>query len=119
MEHLQTRSLLVATVAALFVIMLATGAVAITKTTRATSDDRWNPRRVDIGRGDRVRWSNPTGSTHNVRAWGGGWTFFEVLSPGEGARKTFRKRGKFKFRCTLHSTVSGGRCQGMCGLVTV
>lgn len=115
----RTRSLLVAIVAVMMVALLAVGVVALTKTTRATSDDRWKPRSIDIGRGDRVRWTNPTEKIHNVKAWGGTWTFFERLSPGESARKTFKRRGTFRFRCTLHSDIVSGKCQGMCGVVHV
>ena len=41
------------------------------------------------------------------------------LAPGERTTQTFRKAGTFKYRCTVtgHSSVSDGRCVGMCGKV--
>jgi plastocyanin len=114
-----TRPLFVAIVAVVMVVMLAVTAVAITKTTRAASGNRWKPKRIEIHRGDRVRWRNPTNRVHDVTAWGGNWRFSEVLSPGERVRKRFRSRGTFKFRCARHSGIVGGKCQGMCGVVKV
>jgi plastocyanin len=114
-----TRPLFVAIVAVVMVVMLAVTAVAITKSTRATSGNRWKPKHIYITKGDKVRWRNPTGRTHDVNAWGGGWSLSKVLSPGESARKTFRKRGTFRFRCVRHSGIVDGKCQGMCGVVHV
>jgi plastocyanin len=112
------RSLLVGLVAALMVVVMTVAALAITKRVRATPDRRWMPKVADIRRGDRVRWTNPTGRTHDVTAYGG-WSFSRVLSPGESAVRTFNTRGVFKYRCVRHSGIVSGKCQGMCGRVKV
>jgi plastocyanin len=112
------RPLFVAVVAVLIVVLMAVTALAITKRVRATPDRRWRPKIADISRGDRVRWTNPTGRTHDVTAYGG-WSFSSVLSPGESVTRTFNSRGTFKFRCVRHSGIVGGKCQGMCGRVVV
>jgi plastocyanin len=114
----RTRSLLVVVVAILMVVVMAVAALAITKRVRATSDRRWRPKHTYINRGDKVRWTNPTGRTHDVTAYGG-WSFSRVLSPGESAIRTFNSRGTFRFRCVRHSGIVSGRCRGMCGIVHV
>jgi plastocyanin len=113
-----SRSPFVAMVAVLMVLVMAAAALAITKRVRATADRKWRPRIVDIGRGDSVRWTNPTNRVHDVTAYGG-WSFSRVLSPGESAVRTFNSRGTFKYRCARHSGIVGGKCQGMCGRVVV
>jgi plastocyanin len=82
------------------------------------SGNRWRPARVDIDRGDRVRWRAVSG-THIVRAYGGNWTFSERLSPGESTARRFRQRGTYRFFCSIHGNVAGGDCSGMCGRVRV
>jgi plastocyanin len=113
-----SRSLFVALVAVLMVVVMGVAALAITKRVRATADRKWRPKIVDIGRGDKVRWTNPTNRVHDVTAYGG-WSFSRVLSPGESAVRTFNSRGTFKYRCARHSGIVGGKCQGMCGRVVV
>jgi len=115
----QTRSLLVVVVAILMVVVMAVAAMAITKRVRATSDRRWRPKLADINRGDRIRWTNPTGRTHDVHSIGSNWSFSRVLSPGESAVRQFNSRGTFRYRCVRHSGIVGGKCQGMCGKVVV
>jgi plastocyanin len=92
-------------------------ALAATSTIRAKGE-RWRPFHTYIGRGDRVRWTNPTSRTHDVKAYGGGWSLSTVLSPGESVTKRFRQRGTYKYRCVRHSAVLGGQCQGS-GLIHV
>ena len=82
------------------------------------SGTRWSPARVNIDRGDRVRWRATSGN-HNVRAYGGNWTFSKQLNQGEAASKRFRQRGSYRFFCSIHGDVVGGQCSGMCGRVRV
>lgn len=97
-------------------IAAATPALAVTIRGSGT---RWMPARVNIARGDLVRWRAVSGS-HTVKAYGGNWRFFSGrLNPGQSASRRFRQRGTFRFRCTFHSTLSGGTCSGMCGRVRV
>jgi len=81
--------------------------------------EKWRPLHTYIGRGDKVRWTNPTSRVHDVKAYGGGWTFSTVLDPGESATRRFKQHGTFKFRCVRHSAIVSGGCQGMCGLIHV
>jgi plastocyanin len=115
------RPLFVAVLAVLMVVVMAVAALAITKRVRATADRRWRPKIADIARGDRIRWTNPTGRTHDVTAYdkGANWDFSRVLSPGESVTRQFGSRGTFFYRCARHSGIVGGTCQGMCGRVVV
>ena len=42
-----------------------------------------------------------------------------TLSQGQTTSFTFNNAGVYKFRCTIHSTLSNGVCSGMCGKVVV
>lgn len=89
----------------------------VTKTVRA-SGTRWSPTTVRISRGDTIKWRGVSGS-HTVSAYGGNWTFNKQLSTGDVEDRTFRRAGTFRFRCMFHSTLTNGRCSGMCGKVVV
>jgi plastocyanin len=114
----RTRSMFVAILAVVMVALLAVSALAITKTTRATGGNRWKPKHIYITKNDRVRWRNPTSRTHDVTSMGG-WSYSTVLSPGEAARRRFRRTGTFRFRCARHSGIVDGQCRGMCGVIHV
>jgi plastocyanin len=85
------------------------------------ADEKWKPKHAYIGRGDRIRWKNPTSRIHDVRAYdkGTNWDFYRVLSPGESTLRKFRKRGTFFYRCARHSGIVSGKCRGMCGVIHV
>lgn len=112
------RTLILALVAALLVVGLASSAVAAVVI--RTSGQTWSPTRVTVHRGTRVVW-RATSVNHNVSAYGGNWTFFQSISTSGDptAARTFRRVGRFKFRCTIHSTLAAGVCSGMCGRVRV
>jgi plastocyanin len=95
-----------------------TGTIAATSKVKARGE-KWRPVHNYIGRGDRVKWVNRTGKTHDIKAYGKGWRFSKVLPPRSTAVKRFKKRGTYKFRCVRHSAIVGGKCRGMCGFVHV
>ena len=98
----------------------ATGvALADTMTVKATSTDKWNPTHAYIGKGDVIRWRNPTGKKHDIRAYGKNWTYHRELAPGTVRRRQFNAIGTFKYRCTYHSAIIDGQCKGQCGWVHV
>jgi plastocyanin len=97
----------------------AVGTAAAATSTVKARGDRWRPVHTYIGKGDRVTWKNPTSRVHDLKAYGGGWSFGEVLSPGESVSRRFRQLGTYKYRCVRHSAIVGGKCQGMCGLIHV
>lgn len=112
------RTLLVVLIVGLVVIVLSTAALA--RVVIRTSGNTWSPARVTVVRGTRVVWRATTGN-HNVTAYGGNWTFSRAISASGDptAVKRFRTAGRFRFRCTIHSTIPGGVCNGMCGRVRV
>jgi plastocyanin len=81
-------------------------------------DQRWHPGRVTISAGQTVRWK-AVDTTHTVTSYGGGWSKDTRLSAGETTKKTFNSSGTYKFYCTIHGSVSGGVCSGMCGRIRV
>jgi plastocyanin len=101
-------------------ILLGSFGVATAATSKVRAKgEKWRPLHTYIGRNDSVRWTNPTSRVHDLKAYGGGWSFSKILDPGESAKRRFKQRGTFKYRCVRHSAIVSGKCQGMCGLVHV
>lgn len=104
-------------------VLVTTFGVALAERVRVrATSERWRPAHLFITEGDKVVWKNPDDRRHNVVAYGGGWQFNEMLQPGEQARRVFEVRAggdPYAYRCTLHSAIVDGRCEGMCGLVHV
>lgn len=89
---------------------------------KATAADEWNPSYLHIAPGVRVVWANPErlSTTHDVTAYGRGWSKSVVLQAGERTGKRFNNTGTYKYRCRLHSQLTqDGQCRGMCGVVHV
>lgn len=107
---------------ALGVTLIPAAALSATSTIDARTSS-WGPARVTIERGDTVRWDNSGGGfqaqEHTVKAYGGNWRKYTVLPVGSSTSKRFTETGRFKFRCELHSVMSSGVCEGMCGVVRV
>jgi plastocyanin len=78
----------------------------------------WSPATLRVDRGTVVRWKGVSG-THRVRAYGGNWSFDRSLPAGEKVKRRFDRSGTFRFFCTIHASVSGDACSGMCGRVIV
>ena len=120
------RRLFLALLVAVLVLGEASVALADTFVVRAVSTSngwRWRDASGDkhtyIDPGDHIRWRNPTTQTHNVRAYGGNWSYTRTLSPGESVRRQFNNPGNYRYRCTIHSSLVAGRCSGQCGVVHV
>lgn len=108
---------------ALVVMVMASVFVAEGAEARATKVVRgvgtsWSPKVVRIVRGSAIRWKAAS-NTHTVTAYGGHWAFNRALPQGSSVRHRFTTTGVFKFRCTIHSQLMNGKCQGMCGKVVV
>ncbi len=78
----------------------------------------WSPASLIVDRGTTVRWKGVSG-VHHIRAYGGNWSFDRSLPVGAKVKRRFNASGTFRFYCTIHGTVSGGACSGMCGRVVV
>ena len=116
------RSLVVVAAALLLgvsVVAIPRVALASTIVVKAATGDKWNPTHAYIGKGDYIQWKNPTSKKHNVTAYGAGWTYSKILVPGATVKRQFNNTGTFRYRCTYHSAIVDGKCQGQCGFVHV
>ena len=114
----KTRFVFAAALAATLMLTSA-GFAQATTVVKATSTQKWNPAKTSISKGVKVVWKNPTTTTHTVTAYSKNWSKNVTLSPGATTSFVFKNTGTFKFRCTIHSTLVGGVCSGMCGVVKV
>jgi plastocyanin len=95
------------------------GGTSRVKAAGSSGSYTWEPKTRKIAAGDKVAWKNPTSADHTVTAYGGGWSKDVRLDPGDTARIKFGSSGTYLYRCKLHSTLSDGQCNGMCGKVKV
>jgi plastocyanin len=66
----------------------------------------WDPKTLEVARGDVVEWKNVDVVPHNVREdkhvfWS------KNLDPGQSYKWKANKKGKFLYRCTLHPEMTG------------
>ncbi len=61
------------------------------------------PAKIQMTRGARVIWKNPTSVDHNVVAYGGKWSFRQYLPQGQSVSYVFSNAGTYLFRDSLHS----------------
>lgn len=112
-------------VGGLLTAMFSTGVVAAPfKVAVAESGLSYSPKTAHVNKGRKVKWTNEGGISHTV-------TFYKkpkgakiksfTLSPGASKKRKVKKRGVYKYRCMVatHSSVSNGKCTGMCGKVRV
>lgn len=78
----------------------------------------WMPKTRSIVQGTTVRWKAVEGN-HNVQSRGKNWSYFRNLPQGTSVARTFNRTGTFRYYCTIHGSVSGGVCTGMCGRIVV
>jgi plastocyanin len=100
-------------VLALAAVAAALIAAAALGTSRATfdvsaQDDFFDPKKVKIGAGEKVQWTNDGATDHTVKFKG---EKNRIIAPGETTSKKFNKTGVFRYVCTLHKD------QGMKGKV--
>ncbi len=99
-------------------VLLAMTGIAQAVTTIQASGTSWSPTKVSIHVGGRVRWTAVSGN-HTIRSYSPNWSYFRTLDAGTSRSRTFGSTGLFKFYCTIHGSVTGGICSGMCGRVRV
>lgn len=83
-----------------------------------SSSPHWSPSVTRIAHGATIEWLAVT-NHHHLVAYGGNWTFNHVLPTGASVHRRFAARGTFLFRCSIHSSLVNGVCQGMCGKIIV
>jgi plastocyanin len=91
------------TLAATAVILgLAAPALAANQTVKV-ADDVFKAKSVTISKGNTVTWKWVGSNPHNVKFSG----FASKVQVNGTFKHTFRKRGTFSYRCTIHSGMSG------------
>jgi plastocyanin len=122
MEGRKTRRVVLAT-ATLAMAALVAGspapAIGGAATVKATGNETWSPKTKSVARGTKVVWKNPTGDGHNVVSYKGNWSKSASLPEGGKTSYKFKNSGTYSYRCTIHSDLEGGKCDGMCGKVKV
>jgi plastocyanin len=110
--------LIVLVAIALQVAPASGGSGAQSSKTKSVSvrDDLFSPKRVEVGRNDKVVWRWKGENTHNVRfrsaPSGASKRGSKLQSSGRFAR-TFSKKGTYRYVCTIHEDL------GMKGTVKV
>lgn len=66
-------------------------------------DDFFSPKKITVSKGTKVTWSWKGDNPHNVKFNKGS---SPVKTKGSYSR-TFRKRGTFKYVCTIHTGMTG------------
>ena len=69
-------------------------------------DFAFNPGRITISRGTRVRWTN-TGSTRHTSTSNGGVWDSGSIAPGATFSRLFRRAGTFRYHCAIHTQMHG------------
>jgi plastocyanin len=95
------------TLAALAAGLLATAALgssskAVTNVT--AGDDFFEPAKVTIAAGEKVKWTNDGSNDHTVKFKG---EKNEVIGPQETTSKRFKQTGRFPYKCTIHAGMDG------------
>jgi plastocyanin len=111
------RAVLVLAAVAGLILAPATTAQAAVRV-RATGSQTFRPARLRIDAGTRVVWKAVSGR-HTVTAYRGDWAKDVTISAGETTSFRFDDPGRYRYRCTFHSTLVDGVCSGMCGKVRV
>jgi plastocyanin len=80
---------------------------------------KWAPKALHtVTRGERVKWTDTTGTPHTVKFFKGPWKGKELdLSADGSVSRRVYKAGTYRYRCTIvgHSSLQDGDCDGMCG----
>jgi plastocyanin len=66
----------------------------------------WQPKTLDVARGDTVEWKNVDVVPHNVRQDQGAFRSRD-LPPGASFRWKAKKKGSYPYKCTLHPEMTG------------
>jgi plastocyanin len=82
------------------------------------SSMRWHPATATIARGGVIKWK-AVDTRHTVTSYGASWSFSRSLAAGTSTTRTFNRAGTYRYYCTIHGSVSGGTCTGMCGKIVV
>jgi plastocyanin len=72
----------------------------------AADDFFFSPDRIQIHRGDSIRWTNVGNVDHTTTSDAGLWN--RLLHPGDTATIRFTRTGTFRYHCNIHPTQMRG-----------
>jgi plastocyanin len=106
------RGRIVATIAAATLIAgplaLAPAAPADAATVvKATGNLTFKPKTLNVNKGTKVVWKNTCSCTHTVTATSNNWSKNTTLQSGDTTSFTFKRKGTYKYHCTIHAGMSG------------
>ncbi len=79
---------------------------------------RWRPGVARIELGTAIKWRG-IDVYHTIRSRGMNWAFSKGLRVGASRTRRFSEAGVFRFYCSIHGDIVGGKCTGMCGRIVV
>ncbi|HVL65535.1 MAG TPA: plastocyanin/azurin family copper-binding protein [Actinomycetota bacterium] len=102
------------------------GATTTVKAVDSSTGWAFSPKSKTVVKGTTVKWVGQSETIHQIGFYkkpaGVSMAGFS-LSPGDSKKRTFKKKGVYKYRCTMpsHSTLSEDKktCVGMCGQIKV
>ena len=92
-------AVLLATVMVASLLVLASIALAATKTVRVRQPNKWATSSVSIRKGDTVRWTWSGGPPHNVTGRG----FHSATKSKLTYSHRFTRAGSYSIKCTVHA----------------
>lgn len=104
-------------------VLVAPPAPAHTATSVGVYDNYFTPTTAKAEPGHEVTWTwtcaySSCPGTHNVTAYEGATFASGNLSYPASYTATMPSVTTVRYRCTIHSTLSGGRCTGMCAILS-
>ena len=124
MKSLFNRAVVAVVAGALFFVPVASqGAATRVRTIAGGAGFEFSPVRTSIVKGDSVKWIESSRTVHQIKFYKkpAAMSGFS-LRPGDSVKRTFKKVGAYKYRCTIgaHSALTDdGICTGMCGVIKV
>src|SRR5690349_857048 len=68
----------------------------------------FSPGKKTVAVGTTVTWTNTSDQVpHNVTSSTSSWKFTKDLGPSASVSYTFKKKGTFKYKCTIHPGMTG------------
>jgi plastocyanin len=74
---------------------------------KATQNLTFKPKTLNVHKGTKVVWKNTCSCTHTVTATSNNWNKNTTIQSGDTTSFTFKRRGTYKYHCTIHAGMSG------------
>jgi len=74
---------------------------------KATGNLTFKPKTLNVNKGAKVVWKNTCSCTHTVTASSNNWNKNTTLQSGDTTSFTFKRKGTYKYHCTIHSGMTG------------